>query len=66
MTENEQFLTVAEAAARLRVSEETIRRWLRDGRLSGVHLGSRKGGWRVPERALDTFIRERTTGARSR
>jgi excisionase family DNA binding protein len=61
MTVSEQFLTVSEVAERLRVSEETIRRWLRDGRLFGVHLGSRKGGWRVSERDLEAFLRERRT-----
>jgi excisionase family DNA binding protein len=44
----EQFLTVAEAAALLRVESQTVRRWLRGGRLRGVSLGSRRAGWRIP------------------
>lgn len=35
----EQYLTTAEAAAELRVSEETIRRWCRAGRLPTVQIG---------------------------
>ena len=42
-----EFLTVAEAAARLKVHEETIRRWLKAGRLRGT-LISRRAGWRIP------------------
>ena len=61
MPDSGRFLTVAEAAERLRLNPETIRRWLRDGRLTGVHLGSDKAGWRVSERELEGFIRERTT-----
>jgi excisionase family DNA binding protein len=61
MPDTDRLLTVAEAAERLRLNPETIRRWLRDGRLTGVHLGSDKAGWRVSERELDAFIRDRTT-----
>lgn len=41
-----QYLTVPEVAEILSVTEETVRRWLRDGRLKGVLL-SRRAGWRV-------------------
>ena len=61
MTDSARFLTVSEAAERLRLNPETIRRWLRDGRMSGVWLGSDKAGWRISERDLDAFIVERTT-----
>ena len=47
--DDERVLTVAEAAERLRTSEETIRRWLRDGKLRGVRIGSTRVGWRIPE-----------------
>ena len=55
---NDQLLTVAEVAARTRVTEETVRRWLRQGLLRGVCL-SRKGGWRVREADLAAFLAER-------
>jgi excisionase family DNA binding protein len=61
MTDSDRLLTVSEAAERLRLNPETIRRWLRDGRLDGVWLGSDKAGWRISERDLDTFIHNRRT-----
>jgi excisionase family DNA binding protein len=57
----DRLLTVSEAAERLRLNPETIRRWLRDGHLSGLWLGSDKAGWRISERDLDAFIADRTT-----
>ena len=40
----EDYLTVSEVASMCRVHPETVRVWLRGGRLAGVHLG---GHWRV-------------------
>ena len=45
----EQFLTVEQAASRLRLQPSTIRRQLRVGALRGVKRGHI---WRVPESAL--------------
>ena len=43
-------LTVAEAATAAGVSERTMRRWIRDGRLAGCYkVGGRV---RIPERAI--------------
>jgi excisionase family DNA binding protein len=60
LSDSDRLLTVAEAAERLRLNPETIRRWLRDGRLSGVWLGSDKAGWRISQADLDAFIVART------
>ena len=57
MFDSDRLLTVAEAAERLRLNPETIRRWLRDERLNGVWLGSDKAGWRISESDLDAFLR---------
>ena len=46
---DERLLTVAEVAARVRVSEATVREWLRRGRLKGSRPGGTKAGWRIPE-----------------
>lgn len=51
----EKLLTVAQAGNLLNVHGETVRQWLRSGKLRGVKLGPRS--WRVPEAAL----RELTT-----
>lgn len=51
----ERYLTVPEVAEQLRVGEETVRRWLRAGRLEGVLL-SRKAGWRVPQESVTKML----------
>jgi excisionase family DNA binding protein len=43
------YLTAEEAAQRLRVSPDTIRRFLRDKKLDGARVG---GQWRIPVEAL--------------
>jgi excisionase family DNA binding protein len=52
---DDALLTTAEVAARLRVTEETVRRLARSGRLPGFVL-SAKVGWRFPKQAVDSFI----------
>ena len=55
---NEQrLLTVREVAERLRSSPETVRRWLRQGRLRGFRPGGTKLAYRVPESELQRFLR---------
>lgn len=43
-----EHLTVAEVAKRLSLDPETIRRWLRAGRIAGVRIGAQRAGWRIP------------------
>jgi excisionase family DNA binding protein len=52
----EQFLTVEDVAQRLKVTPESVRAWLRSGRLRGFRLEARKQGWRVRESELSNFI----------
>ena len=49
------YLTVEEVAARLRIHPDTVRRWLRLGKLAGIPLGD-KSGWRVSEEALANYL----------
>ena len=49
------LLTPKEVADRLRVSEQTVLRWLRSGKLKGVKAGKL---WRVEEEELEKFIKE--------
>jgi excisionase family DNA binding protein len=46
-------MDVAATATRLGVSERTVRRWLRDGRLTGYRVGRRI---RIPEHAVSEAI----------
>lgn len=54
--EGARFLTVSEVAAELRVSEETVRRWLRTKRLRGVQLGGGHSGYRIERAELERFL----------
>ena len=46
--EDERLLTVKEVAERLRANPQTVRRWLREGKLRGVMPGGEKLGYRIP------------------
>lgn len=59
MAEWVDLLTVAEVAQRLKVDEETVRRWLRDKKLKGIALGNRRSGWRIRETDLLQFLEDR-------
>lgn len=50
-----RLMTVDEVAERLRVGAETVRRWLRLGKLKGARLPN-KAGWRIHEDDLDMFV----------
>ena len=50
------LLTVDDVARRVRVSRETVRRWLRAGRLAGLRLGGTKLGYRIRQADLDRFL----------
>ena len=55
---NEQWLTVEDIVELLKVHEQTVRRWLREGQLRGVLLG-RKAGYRVRASDLEAFLAAR-------
>lgn len=54
----QRLLTVREVAERIRSSPETVRRWLRQGKLRGFRPGGSKLGYRVPESELNRFLAE--------
>jgi excisionase family DNA binding protein len=56
--ENDQWLSVQQIAERLQAHEQTVRRWLRSGELSGVLLGD-KTGWRVRPEDLEMYLRSK-------
>ncbi len=49
------LLTPKEVAEKLKVSEQTVLRWLRNGKLKGVKAGRL---WRIREEDLQEFIKE--------
>ena len=51
----EEWFTVSEIAARLKVGEPTVRAWLRAKRLRGHNFGG-KMGYRVRGSDLDAFL----------
>jgi excisionase family DNA binding protein len=53
---NDAMLTVSDVAARLKVPEQSVRRWLRDGRMEGIRLGGTKAGWRIEPEAVERFL----------
>ena len=52
----ERWLTVQQVADMLQLHPETVREWLREGRLEGVRLGERRTGWRVRESEVARFL----------
>ncbi len=61
--DEERMLTVAEVAERLRVHQQTVREWLRLGKIKGARLGGTKMGWRIPEDEILRFLNGEQTGA---
>ena len=51
---DEEYLSVAEAAERLRVAQSTIRRWIREGDVPAYRLGRRRVGLRRAD--LDRLV----------
>ena len=62
MAAHETWLTPSEVAERLRINEETVRKWLREGRMRGSYLGR---VWRVSYSDLLAFMHKRVPNARS-
>lgn len=56
-----ELLTVDEVANYLRVAPNTVYRWCRDGKLTGIKLGKE---WRITPRDLEAFVAARRTGER--
>lgn len=54
-----QWLTVAQVAEEIQVSEETVRRWIRAGELPVLDFGSRNMGYRIRRDVLEAFLEDR-------
>jgi excisionase family DNA binding protein len=51
-----RFITVQEAAEQLRVHPQTVRLWLRQGKLRGRLIGGRKSGYRIPASEIERLL----------
>ncbi len=58
---DERWYTVEEIAQLLKVHPDTVRGWLRDGRLRGRNFGGRTG-YRVRQSALEEFLADEPSG----
>lgn len=65
MTATLPLLTVAEVAAELRLSEWTVRDYLRRGVLAGVRIGG-AGPWRVRRDDVERLLESRARPLRAR
>ena len=52
----ERFITVQEAAEQLQVHPQTVRLWLREGKLKGRLIGGRKSGYRIPPSEIERLL----------
>lgn len=60
---SEQYLTVKEAAAQMRVTRQAVYNWITAGRIQAVKFGS---SVRIPLSAWEAFIKEATTAPSDR
>jgi excisionase family DNA binding protein len=61
--EEEELLTVKEAALRLKVTEKTIKAWLNKGQLKGYKAGRQ---WRITPGAIQEFLQANRPGTQER
>jgi len=52
---DERWFTTRQVAELLQVSDATVWRWLKSGRMKGINL-SGQSGWRVRESEVNAFI----------
>lgn len=54
---NDPFLTVSEVAGIFAVTPATVRKWLRDGELSGIKLAGDK--WRIQQSEITRYANKK-------
>ena len=59
MPEPDDFMTVAEIAAILKLNQQTIRNWIDEGKLPALHIGRRV---RVRRADFDALIEDSSSG----
>lgn len=53
--ENEKYYSPNDIAMKFSLKPNTVRKWINEGKLKAIKLGD---VWRVPESALQAFIKE--------
>jgi excisionase family DNA binding protein len=56
---DDEWITVEEMAERLKVNEETVRRWIRSNKLQVLDLGGQRAGYRIRRQDAEAFLRQR-------
>ncbi|MEC5324925.1 helix-turn-helix domain-containing protein [Aurantimonas sp. A3-2-R12] len=57
----DQYQTVKEVADRLKVSEATVRHWIKGDEIHAIDIGK---GWRIADCDLEAFLRSHATRSR--
>lgn len=57
MEHSKRFLTVEDVAKEVGVHPQTVRRWLREGRIEGT-LITRAAGYRIPAKEVERVLTE--------
>ena len=52
-----EILTVKQVAERLGVRQETVRRWISEGKLKGSMIGGTKTGYRILASEVERLVR---------
>lgn len=55
MTTDDQYLTIDEVAAKLKVAYLTVYRWIKAGKLNSVKAGKQ---YRIKQSELDSFLKK--------
>lgn len=58
VTVDRQFMTVRQAAKRLKAGRETVRRWIRSGKLRAIQPGGQRLGYRIPSEDVERLLVE--------
>ena len=58
-----KYYSVKEVSQRFCVGVSTVNKWIRENKLAAIRLG---GIWRIPETALEEFIRASSEGVRDK
>ena len=55
----DEWLSVEEVAEKLKVTDETVRRWIRARKLPVLDLGGPRAGYRIRRTDLERFLNQR-------